>query len=243
MCEQHSFFTKTQEPYSFLLERREWRAKRLKIIARDNYSCKGCGRHQGPDVHLQVHHLHYIYGRDPWEYKDSELVTLCESCHSQEHSDHLVPVYRLDGDNLVEVHLTACSRCGGAGWFPEFKHVKNGICFRCHGGKYDEYIDVVENYAKEHNINIEDINDGFVPLGPEIDNISNIREAVVCECTKRDGVYALLIMDDGRKRPFCLDYSVSAEPGDKIDINTLRYRSAIKKDGQEYYIIKGRLLL
>jgi len=31
MCD-HSFFTKTQEPYSFLLERREWRAMRMRIL-------------------------------------------------------------------------------------------------------------------------------------------------------------------------------------------------------------------
>ena len=179
MCEHHSFFTKTQEPYSFLLEKREWGAKRSKILARDNYTCKRCGSHESQDVHLQVHHSHYIYGLDPWEYKDSELITLCEECHSYVHAHNEVPVYRLEGGNLVEVHLTPCSRCGGAGWFPEYTHVQDGICFRCHGAKYDELIEVVENYAKEHDINIEDIHDGFVPLGPEIEGLGTIYEASI----------------------------------------------------------------
>jgi hypothetical protein len=26
-----------------------------------------------------------------------------------------------------------CARCGGTGYLPQFKHVQNGICFRCHG--------------------------------------------------------------------------------------------------------------
>lgn len=75
MCDQCSFFTKTQEPYAFLLERREWSAKRLKILTRDGHTCQVCGAYEGSDVRLQVHHKHYIYGLDPWDYKDSELVT------------------------------------------------------------------------------------------------------------------------------------------------------------------------
>ena len=244
MCDQcSSFFTKTQEPYSFLLERREWGAKRLRILARDHYTCKECGAHEGDGVALQVHHLHYIYGLDPWEYKDSELVTLCESCHSKVHSRCEVPVYRLEGDDLVEVHLTPCSRCGGAGWFPEYKHVQGGVCFRCHGAKYDELIDVVENYAEEHDIDINDIDDGFMSLGPEVEGLGTIKEVRICRCRNRDGVYAELVMNTGFIYPCCLDFSVEAEPGDRLDPNKLRYRNAVKKNGQEYTIIKGARLL
>ena len=106
MCEHCSFFTKTQEPYSFLLERREWLAKRQIILARDNNCCQRCGAKADSNVHLHVHHKHYISGLDPWEYKDSELITLCDSCHNYVHSTTRVPVYRLEGDKLVEVTLT-----------------------------------------------------------------------------------------------------------------------------------------
>ena len=242
MCEHNSFFTRTQEPYSFLLERREWNVKRMRILARDEYTCKGCGRHEGDGMALQVHHTHYIYGLDPWEYKDSELVTLCESCHSYIHSHYEVPVYRLKGDNLVKVQLTPCSRCGGAGWFPEYKHVQGGICFRCHGAKYDELIDVVENYAIEHDIDIKDIDDGFQVLDPNIENLGTIVQTRVRKSQYGDRLYVQLIFNNGLIRPCCLDFSVDANPGDELDPNKLRYRNAVKKNGEKYVIIKGARL-
>lgn len=239
MCEHHSFFTRTQEPYSFLLERREWGEKRLRILARDNYSCQRCGKHEGNGVALQVHHKHYINGLDPWEYKDTELVTLCEDCHAHVHTHYDVPVYRIDEGKLVEVQLTSCSRCGGAGWFPEYKHVQGGICFRCHGAKYDELIHVVEDYAKEHDINLEDIDDGFRPLNPQVEGVGTIIEARARPCRNRDGVYCELVFNNGLLHMCCLDFSVKVSPGDKLDINTLRYRNAVKKNGQNYLILKG----
>ena len=214
----------------------------MKILARDQYTCRNCRRQESDGVALQVHHMHYIYGLDPWEYKDSELVTLCESCHSEVHSQFKTPVYRLDGENLVEIQLTPCSRCGGAGWLPQFKHVQRGICFRCHGMKYEEYIEVVENYAQEHDIDLKDIDDGFSVLDPRIEGVGTIVEARVKKCRNRDGVYCQIVLDDGRLGIACLDYSVNADPGDKLDPNKLRYRKAVKKNGDRYMIIKGPIM-
>lgn len=242
MCEHCSFFTRTQEPYSFLLERREWGAKRMRILARDNYTCQNCGSHESVNSPLQVHHKHYIYGLDPWEYKDSELVTLCEQCHSELHTKYKVPVYRLEEGNLVEVHLTPCSRCGGAGWFPEYKHVEGGICFRCHGAKYDELISVVENYAEEHNIDLSEIDDGFRVLEPNVEGVGIIVEVQVRPCRNRDGVYCEMVFNNGRICVTCLDFSVSAKPGDRLDPNKLKYRTAVKKNGNQYIILKGPLI-
>lgn len=242
MCEQCSFFTKTQEPYSFLLQRREWGAKRSHILSRDHYTCQRCGKGEKDRIALQVHHLHYIDGLDPWEYKDSELITLCEECHSFVHSNYEVPVYRLEGENLVKIQFTPCYRCGGAGWFPEFKHVQGGVCFRCHGARYEELIDVVENYAKEHDIDLQDIDDGFRPLGPEVEAGWSISEALVRRTNNGNGHYVELYMNDGRILHCCLDYSVEAESGDKLDINRLKYRDAIKKNGERYTILKGAVL-
>ena len=242
MYYKESFFTNTQEPYSFLLKRREWEAKRLRILARDNDTCQCCGKRSGPETLLQVHHIHYINGLDPWEYKDSELVTLCEQCHSYYHAHNEVPVYRLEDGNLVEVHYTPCSRCGGAGWFPEFKHVDGGICFRCHGAKYDELISVVENYAEEHDIDIKDINDGFQRLDREKTKHGTIETVIVCKCRNKDGVYLQLHMSTGQIYICCLDYSVDASPGDRLDPDRLKYKTAVKKNGEQYIIIKGPLL-
>lgn len=33
---------------------------------------------------LHVHHKYYEPGKKPWEYPDEALITLCESCHSDE---------------------------------------------------------------------------------------------------------------------------------------------------------------
>ena len=243
MCEHNSFFTRTQEPYSFLLERKEWGIKRLRILARDNYTCKGCGRQEGNGVALQVHHKHYIYGLDPWEYKDSELVTLCDSCHSYVHAHFEVPVYRLDGNTLVKVQYTLCCRCGGAGWFPEYRHVQGGVCFRCHGAKYEELIKVVENYATEHDINIKDIDDGFLVLNPNIENLGTIVQVNVRQSQYGEWRYVQLVFNDGLIRTCFLDFSVDANPGDKLDPDKLRYRTAVKKNGERYIIIKGIKLL
>jgi len=58
-----------------------WQKKRLKILKRDKFTCQSC--YDG-DSTLHVHHRYYIKGRDPWDYPDEALVTLCEECHENE---------------------------------------------------------------------------------------------------------------------------------------------------------------
>ena len=238
MYYKESFFTNTQEPYSFLLKRREWETKRMKILARDNYTCQCCGKQGGAETLLQVHHKHYIHGLDPWEYKDSELITLCEKCHSSYHEHNEVPVYSLEGGNLVEVHYTPCSRCGGAGWFPQYKHVQGGVCFRCHGAMYDELISVVENYAKEYNISIEDLDDGFRPFPKE--TIDKLEEVRVRQSKYDSGkVYVRLLTKENKSINAYLDYSIDISPETTLDIPTLRYKLWQDRFGKEHMIIKG----
>ena len=33
--------------------------------------------------------------------------------------------------------IIACTRCGGTGYFPQYKRVENGVCFRCWGSGTD----------------------------------------------------------------------------------------------------------
>ena len=99
-----------------------------------------------------------------------------------------------------------------------------------------------EDYAEEHNINISEINDGYIPLGPNIEGVGTICKAFVSNYSNRDWLSANLIMNDGRIITLYLDFSVKAEPGDILDVNTLRYRSGINRYGKEYYVLKGRLL-
>lgn len=67
--------------YSELLKDPRWQKKRLKIMERDDWMCKGCG---SKTETLHVHHLNYIWGGKPWEAEDDDLVTLCEDCHKME---------------------------------------------------------------------------------------------------------------------------------------------------------------
>lgn len=67
--------------YSEKLKDPRWQKRRLDITSRDNWTCQKCG-----DTHeqKQVHHRHYIPGREPWDYPDDLLVTLCYKCHEEE---------------------------------------------------------------------------------------------------------------------------------------------------------------
>lgn len=64
--------------YSDKLKNPKWQKKRLEVFDRDKFSCKLCG---DKETTLNVHHKKYIQGREPWEYENSELITLCEDCH------------------------------------------------------------------------------------------------------------------------------------------------------------------
>ena len=92
---------------------------------------------------LHVHHTYYQIGRMPWEYPDESLVTLCRTCHHEVHEMELIPVIGLD-DIKIGYYLP-CDRCSGAGWFPEYTHIENGICFKCRGIKYlhEEFIRIL----------------------------------------------------------------------------------------------------
>lgn len=91
-------------------------------------------------IRLHVHHRYYIEGLWPRQYPPEALITLCNWCHSALHANEKVPYYRNEQDTLVEWNLTPCSRCNGAGFLPQYHYVEDGICFRCHGHKYEELI-------------------------------------------------------------------------------------------------------
>lgn len=65
-----------------------WLSKRNQIIERDFRICQHCmiGKN------LEVHHTAYIKGRMAWDYADQYLITLCASCHEQEHKTKVIPI-------------------------------------------------------------------------------------------------------------------------------------------------------
>lgn len=80
--------------YSEKLKDPRWQRRRLEIMSRDGFSCVCCGR---DDKTLNVHHCYYVRGREPWDYPDSSLVTVCEDCHASEHSNRDIQASKLIG--------------------------------------------------------------------------------------------------------------------------------------------------
>lgn len=154
--------------YAADLQSYEWKEKRKSVLKRDKNRCRCCG--QVGSI-MNVHHRYYIHGHHAWEYDDSALVSLCSNCHKTEHQNPDVKIYgEIDG-KLVDEHLTPCSRCGGAGYFPEFRHIEEGLCFRCHGRRYEEFIDWSEEMIAKYYRPIVDYVDPFVPLYKIINQI------------------------------------------------------------------------
>lgn len=62
--------------YSEYLKSDKWKAKRLRVLKRDNYQCKACESNTA----TQVHHLSYefIYNEPLFD-----LVSVCKTCHDK----------------------------------------------------------------------------------------------------------------------------------------------------------------
>jgi hypothetical protein len=84
--------------------------------------------------HLHIHHKYYTLNKNPWEYPNEALQTLCWKCHEELHKNSTVPVYNSHFE-LID-NYEACQRCHGAGYFPQFSHVQAGICFQCNGNRF-----------------------------------------------------------------------------------------------------------
>lgn len=58
-----------------------WQKMRLKVLERDEFTCKQCFDSEST---LHVHHRWYQAGKEPWDYDPRGLLTLCETCHAEE---------------------------------------------------------------------------------------------------------------------------------------------------------------
>ena len=101
---------------------------------------------QNTPLTLQVHHKQYITGLYAWEYNKNDLITLCSECHLKVHKYLPTNVYAKVGDVFRLMNYTPCHRCNGTGYFPQYKYVENGICFRCHGERFEELIPKINKY-------------------------------------------------------------------------------------------------
>lgn len=66
--------------YSEKLKDPRWQRRRLEILNRDEFTCRDCGDKENT---LHVHHCTRIGGKEPWEYIDGDLRTLCWKCHEE----------------------------------------------------------------------------------------------------------------------------------------------------------------
>ena len=82
-----------------------------------------------------MHHTLYIINRLPWQYDDEDLVTLCNSCHENLHNNENVKVYSEQKFNILKFGF--CDRCGGKGYFKEYRKIQGGLCFKCKGFGYN----------------------------------------------------------------------------------------------------------
>ena len=85
---------KTKTAYELLLERPEWKAYRLAVLAERGELCEWCGSNKN----LQVHHkfyLKYPNGKKilPWEYNINCLLVLCKDCHEKAHKKYTIKSY------------------------------------------------------------------------------------------------------------------------------------------------------
>ena len=87
--------------YSELLQDPRWADKRAAIFARDDHRCRICGSR----TLLQVHHDIYRRGRDPGDYPDAELRTLCDPCHgaAESQKDRLAEALMLARPGMHDV--------------------------------------------------------------------------------------------------------------------------------------------
>jgi hypothetical protein len=96
--------------------------------------------HTDRKIWIHVHHKFYIKNFLPWQYASQDLISYCNWCHFEFHKENKVKIFELISGELHELNYSTCRRCNGAGWFPEYRKIQNGVCFRCHGLKYEELI-------------------------------------------------------------------------------------------------------
>jgi hypothetical protein len=74
----------THEEYMDKLQDPRWHAF-TDLVKRRRVTCQKCD----DSMHLQVHHIRYLPGLEPWEYPLSEVLLLCVECHESIH--HIKP--------------------------------------------------------------------------------------------------------------------------------------------------------
>ena len=100
---------------------------------------------------LNVHHKYYVRRKQPWEYDDDALITLCSDCHGKVHEENKIPLLYEDRKGIL-CYPEICDRCGGTGILPQYSYYMNGVCFKCGG----EGVLVDSEYHDENEFSCKD---------------------------------------------------------------------------------------
>lgn len=83
--------------YVEMLLTERWKRKREEILDRDSRKCRNCGNAHGLEVHHRQYHIDTKTGfkKEPWEYDNKYLITLCRQCHEAGHQQYTIPVFTI----------------------------------------------------------------------------------------------------------------------------------------------------
>lgn len=66
----------------------EWKQKRKNILERDHYECQRCRREKHEYKRATtVHHIKHLKEHPELAFEDSNLESLCNECHNEEHPE------------------------------------------------------------------------------------------------------------------------------------------------------------
>jgi len=83
--------------YALLLSMNQWKVKRNAILARDDCKCRKCNSNANLNVHHRQYHICKITGlkKQPWQYQNRYLITLCRTCHVKGHQLFNIPTFTI----------------------------------------------------------------------------------------------------------------------------------------------------
>ncbi len=87
-------FSQDTDKYKNKLMDPRWDTRRNQILKRDGYQCVVCKSSENLEVHHRQYHYIIDAGcyRNPWDYPDYLLITLCKTCHADGHNHYKIPV-------------------------------------------------------------------------------------------------------------------------------------------------------
>ena len=71
---------KTHRSYAEKLRDPRWQKVRLEVMNKARFCCQMCGDHEAT---LNIHHVNYTKGKEPWDYESENFRCYCEDCHKE----------------------------------------------------------------------------------------------------------------------------------------------------------------